>query len=153
MKAVPFLFTAVCERAVMALVMRYYDLNRQHFKDSRDTHEAEAAAHLRNVAARYSSKLTHRERRFYEAIRTEKKRAAFRICRHLSKRKSIRSEFDQGEFFLSYADLGARLLMDPKGARKLMLSLVRQKVVCIVKKGELWQKGHRPRATWWRYLL
>ena len=152
-KAVPFLFHAMCEPAVMALVMRYYDLNRQHFKDSRETHHAEARAHLRNVAARYPSKLTRRERRFYEALRTERKRVAFRICRHLSKRESIRSEFDEGEFFLSFADLGTRLLMDPKGARKLMLALVKENVLCIVRKGERWQKGHQPRATWWRYLL
>lgn len=152
-KAVPFLFHAMCEPAVMALVMRYYDLNHHHFKDSRETHRAEASEHLRNVADRFHRSLTPRERRIYDGFQTEKRRAALRICRHLSKHKSNRHECDEGEFFLSFADLGARLLIDPKGARKLMLALVKQNVVEIVRKGERWKKGHRARATWWRYLL
>jgi hypothetical protein len=134
-------------------VIQKLKLARHHFKDSRATHQAEAKAHLGNVAARYRQSLTPRERSFYDACKTENRRAAFRICRHLASRASNRAGCGDGDFFLSYADLGARLLMDPKGARKLMLSLAKEGIIDIVRKGERWEQGRRPRATWWRYLL
>ena len=80
-KAVPFLFNAMSEAAVMAVAMRFYDLNHSLFKDSRATHQKEAEAHLANVALRYLTTLSSRERRMYDSLTTARKKAAFRICR------------------------------------------------------------------------
>lgn len=152
-RAIPFLYSAVCESAALWIAMNFFDLHHQLFKDSRDTHEYSAKRHYDNVARRYHKRLKANERRVYDRLSTENKKTAFRICKALAERRSIRNEFDDGEFILSGRDLADRLLIEKKGGDSLLGLLQKDGVIGLVKKGLPWQPGVQPTATRWCYLL
>jgi hypothetical protein len=153
-EAIPFLHHAMCDDAVEALAMRYYDDNSTLWRDTRGTHESEMRAHLRNVERRFVEEvLPLAERRVYAELTTERLRAAFRICRYLAYYESIREECEGEQFLMAYGDMGNRLLMDGTDASNLMKRLTAIGVVEMVKNGVQRQPGVRGRATVWRWSL
>lgn len=152
-KAIPCLFHRVCRAAVLPLVMRYYDLNKSLFKDSKEQHRCEAEQHLKNVEQTYFKSLTKKELAKLERLRTQKQKDAMRICRDLAAYKSIRDDCEGNQFVMAYDDMAERLLMQPRSAYDLMKKLIRQEIVGIVRKGQKRSLGFRGVATVWEYLL
>lgn len=151
--AIPFLFNAMCESAAFALAMRYHADNVPLFRASAQEHEHSVRAHLKAVHERYRGNLNPSEQAKYASLRDERERAAFRICRHLSKHESIKDDCKDETFFLSYEDLATRLLTNPKTVYRLMKRFVRWGIVEKVRNGQRRMLDVRPQATVWRYLF
>lgn len=150
--AIPFLFHAMSARAVMGVVMRYYDNHKDLFHDSREQHQRGALFHLNAVAERYVASLGETERARYTGMRNEKERAAMRICRHLAQHQSKREDCQGDQFVLDYERLGNRLLTDSKDAHRLMHRF-QGRIVQLVRNGVKRQPGLPSRACVWRYCL
>lgn len=154
-RAVPFLYHAMCERAVRALVMNYHKVNRSLFNDGAEQHKEEARFHMDAHARKWLESISDGERAMYDRLRNERERATFRICRHLSRRVSrYREDCEGDQFILVYEDLANRLLIDPKAAYRIMRDFKRIGVVELVRNGERRRPGMvKPRGSVWRYCL
>lgn len=127
---VTFLFRAVSEARVMSLVMFYYDINQDVFSDSREQHQEEAESHLRNTKRAWRKSLNEGERNWHDELAEDTNRDhenTFRICQDLAK--------EDGTFFLSCGQLGARIGIDNKQAQRILLRFGKHKILDVVEKG------------------
>ena len=113
----------------------------------------EARSALKGCLADYGQKnLGPMEMELYLELSDENHAAAFRICRSLACCES-NPEMQPPEFFLSFAQLGARLGVVDTPAWRIMKMLRQRGVVEILKRGDLRAAGKKAAATRWRWCF
>ena len=150
-KAGAFLYHAVAEEVAVILLMRFYDDNAALWNDSREQHEREVRAHLRNVADRFAETLPLELRFSYSCLNTSSQRAAARIVLALAKDAEARGK-PPLTFFLSYDDAAARLGVSTSGAYEVMKLLLERGLIMVVDRGRKREAGKPGRATLWRWV-
>lgn len=150
-KAGAFLYHAVAEEVGVALLMRFYDDNAALWNDSREQHEREVRAHLRNVADRFAETLPLELRLSYSCLNTLSQMAAARIALALAEGAKSRGN-PPGTFFLSYDDAAGRLGLSTSGAYEVMKLLVERGLIMVVERGRKRESGKPGRATLWRWV-
>lgn len=150
-KAGAFLYHAVAEEVAVILLMRFYDDNAALWNDSREQHEREVRAHLRNVADRFAETLPLELRFSYSCLNTSSQRAAARIAMALAKDAEARGK-PPLTFFLSYDDAAARLGVSTSGAYEVMKLLLERGLIMVVDRGRKREAGKPGRATLWRWV-
>ena len=146
--AAPALLRRLSFDIALAVMMAFYDLHRELWNDSRECHEAESRAALTNGLERLVATLKGPEKLLYEKLRTEARRAAFRIARDLAR------THDQGDFcafFLSEGQLAGRIGVADVTAREILQDFARWQLIFPLERGERRKPGKKPRATRWRW--
>ena len=116
-ESAPRLFFAVDSVVAKKLMMAFYDINQPLFKDSREKHEQEVDAALRNVEETFIKELPGAEAELYQSL-ADHLRSAFRIFRDLAKREL--QESGSPQFFISERQLGTRLGRSHADARRIL---------------------------------
>jgi hypothetical protein len=88
----------------------------------------------------------------YKRLPDETHRAAFRIFRSLAFCESDAST-PPPNFFLSMDGLATRLDSWPMAASAILRFFEKEGIIAVVRKGQVRMKGHRPRATTYKWLL
>lgn len=147
---VTFLFHSVGRARLIELATAYHQINYDIFIDPLFQHMNEATAHLETLKSNYPLSLTPAELSIVQQLPTQHLET-FRISRDLAKADS--DESAKGTFFISHKDLGVRLDTSRSQAGRLIEGLISLKVFEVIEKGELYQKGRKPKATRYRWLL
>lgn len=153
-KMVTFLFRAVSEASALPLVMAYYDINQDVFKDTREQHEHEAKSHLDNTKREWIQNLNEIERGWFIQFSEEKKRHrenSFVVCLELA-RESIRKG-GNGIFFLAGEQLAWRIAHNETEAARILNQFITWGLLERVKKGNPRSKGKARLASSYRWLL
>src|SRR5690606_3832976 len=118
-----------------------------------DEHWQESVAAIQGCLESYPDHpkvgLTSKERAGYAALRDDRPRATFRICRSLSLSKKNESRV----FFLSAEQLGERLGCACQCAARQFEYLMKAGALELVELGERWSQGTKARSTRYRWLL
>lgn len=145
-KAIPALYPVVAPSVLRELLMLHYDLHAGVWSTRREAHEAEIESMLKRWEVKYANGLHPGARIHYESLADERQRSAFRICQDLAARGG-------GGFFMSFGELAQRLGIQCEQARRLMIGLVADKILCKSANGCHWAPGKRPKASVWKWLL
>jgi hypothetical protein len=147
---VTFLFHSVGHDRLIELVTAFHQINYDIFVDPLAQHMNEATAHLETLKANYAANLGPEELAVAQQLPPQYLET-FRISRDLSMVDS--KESPMGTFFISHKDLGARLNTSGSQAGRLIEALISLKAFEVVEKGESYQKGRKPKATCYRWVL
>ena len=144
-RVVPRLVHVVGESVIVAFLARFYDEAGGVFRDSRQQHlwqvQAMIAGVLRSYATNPIVRLSQRERDIYESLRDDRRRAAFRILRALSRVKG-----HNGSLTMTENHLGDRLGCHQESAARVLESLVKAGVLEITERGKQWAPGMTQRS-------
>ncbi len=149
-EAIPFLLRCVYPEVAVHLAMMFYDANKALFKDTRERHEYEVRVMVQDVEKTYFEQLSDVEKEVF-TILSPQERSAFRLCRDLALLASTPTE--PMTFFLSCAELAARLDIWDAQAHRLLVGFVSVGILLPLQKGERWKPGVRPKASTFRWLL
>src|SRR5262249_4776117 len=105
-EAAPFIFRVVSAPIALQLLLFFYEMHRDLFKDSPEQHRYESKKMLESVAVSYRDGLNDIERRIYDALPVDIDRDAFRIMRDLA--LWAQPEREPFQFFISCKQLGDR---------------------------------------------
>jgi Bifunctional DNA primase/polymerase, N-terminal len=130
--AIPALLRRVAPAVAVRLAGVWYELHRELFEDSRETHEYEAGEHCANCLHSYRLALGECEGAIYDAL-GERGQAAFRIARDLAR---CPSRAKPPCFPLSEQELAVRLAIHPEEARRLLAKLHTLGLIEIEAKGK-----------------
>lgn len=147
---VTFLYRAVGEETLLALVTYYYDLNQSIFTDSREQHLSEASAHLKACSNSWFEELSAEQQGFVKDL-PRRYTEAFRIFRDLSLIENERSP--SGDFFISYNELSMRIGITQKEAQKILQTFESQGWLEVIQKGTKHQPRLKGKATQYRWML
>jgi Fic family protein len=120
-KLATHLFYTVSRERTLELCIIFHHLNQDIYFDSLEQHTNEALAHLNSLQTDFLSKLTPREHAIYQKLETPYD-DAFRILRDLAHYEC--DECPPPEFFITLRDLGFRLKISPKMAKRFTVTLI-----------------------------
>ena len=149
-KAVTFLYRAVCPELLRDFMKRAYTLNPGYYGDTLSEHEKQVEAHLGSVQKTYPETLSDMEREFYEAY-DPAEQAAFRISRDFAfytKEVSL-----PPPLFVCPTNHLATRLRNGGQAGRLIERLRKGGVIEIVEPGAQRTLGFRGKATIYRWCL
>jgi hypothetical protein len=149
-EAVPFLFRAVAPQFIPLLMGTFYDCNRALFKTDRDQHITEVNRMIKYIAETYSNELSPEERAIHEEL-AEPERSTFRVCRDLAIHPQ--KGYEVGTFFMAYNQLGGRIGIHTQQAKRSMQKLAGIGLVELIENGAKRERGKKPKACVWRWLL
>lgn len=149
-KITTFLFHAVGRNRLLQLVAAFHQTNHDIFTDSLTQHMTEALAHLSSLDESYVTQLTATAAAIAEEL-PSRHLEIFRICRDLA--IEDRKESPAGTFFMSSQSLGDRVSIQATQARRFLEVLISAGALEVLTKGESYQKGKRPQATLYRWLV
>jgi len=147
-QAVPFLYRAVAEVVLIALMRHFWQRHHPMFRATEAEHLQEAEAMLAGVRTTFLSELPEAERALYLEM-NPRTQASYRICRDLAAQAS----FKPGEFFMSAGDLAHRLGVNPRQAHRVLMELCELGVLRIETLGTRRAKGIPGRATIYAWTL
>jgi hypothetical protein len=125
----PILVSAVHEEVALKLLMAFYEINKDIFNDSAETHEQEAERALENSRKRFHETLTDYNKQFYAAL-NEFEKSAFRILFDLARAS------DGKPFPLSANELAERLgLPSCNQGGRILKKFEKLEIIKINKKG------------------
>jgi hypothetical protein len=125
----PILTMAVHEEVALKLLMAFYEINKDIFNDSAETHEQEAERALENSRKRFHENLTDYNKQFYAAL-NEFEKSAFRILFDLARAS------DGKPFPLSANELAERLgLPSCNQGGRILKKFEKLEIIKINKKG------------------
>lgn len=147
---VTFLYRSVGREMLEGLVMAFYEINQDVFRDSKDQHFKEATAHIEACEQRWLSELTKVERDFVDSLPVRHVEA-FRICRDLAMHKGDRCDPD--EFFLSCCDLGQRISCSAPEAHRILNTFAVEGILAISVMGTKHSKAAKGKATMYKWTI
>lgn len=147
---VTFLFHTVGRTRLIELVAAFHQTNYDIFIDSLTHHMNEATAHLEALEEDFLTKLSPSELAIVQQLPPQHLEA-FRICRDLA--LAERDESPAGEFFISFNELAERLATSPTQAGRVIEALISLETFKVILKGRRYQKGRKPSATLYRWLV
>ena len=146
----PFLFSAVGEQVALSFASEFHREHEAVFNDPIACTLAESKSLWRGVGESYLTALPPETRTAYAAL-PDVERSAFRVCRALA---ALEIEtLPLGQFFLSSANLGARLGIVSMSAYRILSGFVGAGILSIVTKGTRREKGKQGIAATYRFLL
>ena len=126
----PILTMAVHEEVALKLLMAFYEINKDLFNDSAETHEQEAERALENSRKRFHENLTDYNKQFYAAL-NEFEKSAFRILFDLARAS------DGKPFPLSANELAERLgLPSSNQGGRILKKFEKLEIIKMNKKGK-----------------
>lgn len=150
LKVIPPLFTVVSIDVLAELLRLHHQRQTGTWSTPLDTHMQEVGTMLTDWEhTDYRQKqLNARELLVYDGLRRVRYRAAYRIMRDLAicAKGSV-------PFFMSCAELAARIGCHRDTAHETLRELRAEQVIAEVQKGVVWQTGMQPKATSFRWLL
>ncbi|MCH1498801.1 MAG: bifunctional DNA primase/polymerase [Akkermansiaceae bacterium] len=147
---VTFLFHAVGLTRLIELVAAFHQTNYDIFLDTLADHMKEATAHLEALEADFLTKLSPAEIAIVQQLPPQHLEA-FRICRDLA--LADRNESPAGKFFISFNELAERLATSPAQAGRVIEALISLGTFEVIQKGRRYEKGRKPSATLYRWLV
>lgn len=147
---IPFLFSAVGEKVALTFAAEFHREHEDIFKNPIQRTLVESESLLRGVAVSYLAALPPETRTAYAAL-PDTQQAAFRVCRALA---TLECEtHPPGQFFLSCANLAARLGIVSMAAHRILGGFVGAGILEPVTKGKRREKGAQGIATTFKFLL
>ena len=150
MDMVTFLFHTVGRTRLIELVTAFHQTNYDIFIDPLTHHMNEATAHLEALEENFLTKLSPSELAIVQQLPPQHLEA-FRICRDLA--LADREESPVGKFFISFNELAERLATSPAQAGRVIEALISLETFEVILKGRRYQKGRKPSATLYRWLV
>lgn len=148
-KASNRLFYAVGIDTGIKLLMEFYDIYCDFYKDSREQHKKECVAMFEGLENTYITNLPDEENELYE-ICDSRGRDVFRILRDLA--SLDKPDNEKGIFYLPCHNLASRLEIHDIQAQRLIHRFIKYGLVKVVEKGLQWGKGEKRRATTYKWL-
>ncbi len=144
LKVIPPLFTVISVGVLTDLLRLHHQWQTGTWSSPIDQHMREVEAMITDWACNdYRAKqLSEHERQIYDSLRLDRYREAYRILRDLSMRAEA-----SAPFFMSCAELAARLGCHRDTAHETLKELRAERVIEKAEEGQIWRKGSRPRAT------
>lgn len=149
-KAVPFLFGAVCDDLTVAFCEHYYRRHAGIFHDSLEVHSHSVREHLASVRTTYLGELSDDERELYQELSPELL-PVFRIARDFALLDS--AGFPPPLLQMASGHLGERLNCSGDKAARALAQLIAFQVLKMERLGIRRAKGAKGVATVYRYLL
>ncbi len=149
-KAVPFLFRAVCDDLTVAFCKHYYRRHAGIFHDSLEVHLHSVREHLENVRTKYLGELSDDERELYQELSPELL-PVFRIARDFALLDS--AGLPPPLFQMASGHLGERLNCSGDKAARALGQLIAFHVLKLERLGTRRATGAKGVATVYRYLL
>lgn len=107
---------------------------------------------LKGCSDSYPNRLSKAELEAFRTLRDERLEIVFRVCQNLSQCEAD-ATCPPPFFFMGSEQLGTRLGTMGTSAWRLLKRLEKLGVIQTVKKGEKWERGSRPIATRFRWML
>lgn len=148
---VPILLNLVSPLNAALLMLHWFDKARSGtFRASRGKHWSEVRSLTTGCLRSYAEKnLTDKEESYYQSLKTERQKTAFRICRSLSLLSKNQKPTPR-LFFLPAKQLADRLGCNVRIGWECLEKFKKDKVIHQVEAGRRWQKGKGAKPT--RYV-